>query len=414
MSDKRIMGRTHSKRGSSAVFLTVILATMMSIVIALVYGVKAETAISNADAIISLAGDSILSEFDLKLQQEYGLFLLKGTDDELSEKLLAYVKYSFDDIKDIKLKSVEVTASKYSIANIDLVKKQIIEYMKVREAAGLVKSFMNSYEQSQNPGSNHMQERSLKHGPTIASLPSAGMPKRNLTVAAEELAKKANEVETAFKAGTDTFFINRYIFDVFNSNTQSVNENHFFRNEVEYILAGEMTDKKNIKRIEMALKAMRFPINMAHLYADAEKQAVLTAAAQTLTPGAAAVVTQAALASTWAYAESDNDIELLMSGYKIPMIKDKSTWAIDLNTAIEGILGGTVVPVEEKGYRYNEYLNILLFFQDENIKLARMMDLIQINMRAGYDREFLISEYATGVSVRVNVNDKILSYEKKY
>lgn len=86
----------------------------------------------------------------------------------------------------------------------------------------------------------------------------------------------------------------------------------------------------------MALKAMRFPINMAHLYSDPEKRAALAAAAQAMTPGAAAAATQAALASTWAYAEADNDVELLWQGKKVPMVKDYSTWAIELDNAIEG------------------------------------------------------------------------------
>ena len=53
-------------------------------------------------------------------------------------------------------------------------------------------------------------------------------------------------------------------------------------------------------------------------------------------------------------------------------------------------------------------------FKDENIKIARIMDLIQINMRKSYDKDFLINEYATGISVRVKVNGKMYSYEKQY
>ena len=145
-----------------------------------------------------------------------------------------------------------------------------------------------------------------------------------------------------------------------------------------------------------------------------KKQAALAAAAQVMTPGATAAVTQAALASTWAYAEADNDVELLWQGKKVPMVKDDETWAIDLNSAIEGITGGTVTPLKEKGYNYDEYIQILLYFQDENIKLARILDLIQINMRSQYDKGFLISEYADGITVKVKVNGKNHIYEKRY
>lgn len=77
----------NSKRGSSAVFLSVILAALMTITLALIYGVREETIRSRTDSIVNLAGDSILSEFDSYIQEEYGLFLIRGNDQELSGKL---------------------------------------------------------------------------------------------------------------------------------------------------------------------------------------------------------------------------------------------------------------------------------------------------------------------------------------
>ena len=72
----------------------------MSITLALIYGVREESVRSRADAIINLAGDSVLSEFDYDVQKEYGLFLLKGSDRELSAKLRSYLRYSFADEED--------------------------------------------------------------------------------------------------------------------------------------------------------------------------------------------------------------------------------------------------------------------------------------------------------------------------
>ena len=409
---------TKSKKGSSAVFLTVILAAVMSIALALIHGVKTETARSSADAIIDLAGDSVMSEFDRKLQQEYGLFLLKGTDEELERKLNMYMSYSLDDMDDVEVRTIEVSAARYAIKDTSSIKEQIIEHMKVRTAEGVIDDITGASGGGKNSDSsdleNQMKDRTLRYGPAISSLPSGSVPKKNLTSMAESLADKADDVKAAFKSGTETYMINSYILSHFNSRVHTADSEHFFKNEAEYILGGELSDKKNEKRVEMALKAMRFPINMAYLYSDPEKQAALAAAAQLMTPGAAAAATQAALASTWAYAEADNDVELLMDGHKVPMVKDSSTWAIELDTAIEGIFGGTVVPARGKGYDYGEYLQILLFFQDENIKLARIMDLIQNNMRAVYDKDFLINEYASGISVRVEINGRMYSYEKQY
>ena len=186
-----------------------------------------------------------------------------------------------------------------------------------------------------NPGGTIGINRSLNHGPTIVSLPSANIPSKELTAVAESIADKLSEVDKAFEVGTESYLINSYITEHFNSRGYMKSEDHFFCNEVEYILGGELSDRKNEKRVEMALKAMRFPINLAYLYSDAEKQAALAAAAQLMTPGAAAAATQAALASTWAYAEADNDVKLLWEGHSVPMVKDDSSWAIDLDSAIE-------------------------------------------------------------------------------
>ena len=60
---------------------------------------------------------------------------------------------------------------------------------------------------------------------------------------------------------------------------------------------------------------------LAHIYSDPAEKAETLAMAEILTPGAAAPATQALLASTWAYAESDNDVKLLWQGGKVPVTK---------------------------------------------------------------------------------------------
>lgn len=398
----------NNKKGSSAVFLTVILATLMALTLSLIYGVKAQSIRSTMDAIINLAGDSVLSEYNRELQEEYGLFLLKGTDAELSRKLHRYVGYSVDDMENVEVQSIEVSSSRYSVKDVSIIKKQIIEHMKIMKAEGLIKESLGDL------SSKAMENSTLNHGPTIVSLPSNNIPSKGLTAVAESISNKLSEVDNVFKAGTEEYLINSYILEHFNSKGSIKSQTHFFSSEVEYILGGEVSDLKNQKRVEMALKAMRFPVNLAYLYSDTDKQAALATAAQIMTPGPAAAATQAALASTWAYAEADNDVELLLEGYKVPVLKDKMSWAIDLDSAIEGVFGGVIIPEEEKGYDYNGYLQILLYFQDENIKLARLLDLIQINMRAEYDEEFLISEYSSGISVEVKANGRTYEHEKKY
>ena len=174
MNDKKTGPSIKSKKGSSAVFLTVIMAAIMSIALALIYGVKTETARSSVDAVISLAGDSVMSEFDRKLQKEYGLFLIKGTDEELSRKLDMYVKYSLDDMEDVMIDAVDVSAGRYPIISTSNIKEQIIEHMKARSAEGIVDSITGKEKgNTETDAVNQMEERTLRYGPAISSLPSA-------------------------------------------------------------------------------------------------------------------------------------------------------------------------------------------------------------------------------------------------
>ena len=402
----------NSKRGSSSVFLSVIFAALIAIVLALVYGAREESVRSRADAVLNLAGDSVMSEYNSDVQKEYGLFMLNGSDRELSSKLRRYAEYSLQDMKDVEIEKITVSTGRFSAADTGLIKDQIIEYMKLAAAED---SFNQRKDDTENGNAvNSMEYRTLRHGPTAVSLPSVAVPDKSLTAMAEGLTERVKEMDKVFRDGSESYMINMYILSHFNNRAEAVNTDHFFRNEAEYILAGEASDIKNEKRVEMALKAMRFPLNIAHIYQDPEKRAATLAMAEVMTPGALAPATQAALCATWAYAESDNDVELLWQGYKVPMIKDKASWATYLENAVEGITGDAILPEKEEGYDYGQYLQILMFFQDENIKISRILDLIQINIRKSYDGEFLVNECGAGIYIEAVINGRNYGYEKKY
>ena len=397
-----------SRRGSSAVFIMVILAALISITLALIYGTRAETLKSRVDGIVRLAVDSVMSEYNRDIQQEYGLFIVKGTDKELTAKLRRYVEHSLKNMGEVKLDSVKASGGRFSVVDVEPVREQLLEYMKLAYAEGVIDAAGEAHEL------NDMRERTLRHGPTIASLPSSSLPDKSLSSLAGSIADNIGNADQAFRKGTDKYMMNSYILDKFNSRVNKADGSHFFRNEVEYVLSGELSDAENEKRVETALKAMRFPLNLAHVYSDPAKRAKTLAMAQVLTPGAAAAATQVLLSSTWAYAEADNDVELLWKGYEVPLTKSASTWAIDLDSAVEGLTGGTAVPDVVKGYDYGDYLQILLFFKDENVKIGRIMDLIQINTRKTTDGDFLMNEHYFGIAAEVRVNGTEYGYEKKY
>ena len=387
-------------------FLMTILAALMTITIALMSAARADYTVSRVDLAADLSGDSVMSEFDRYTFEEYGLFLLGGRKAQLTGRFRSYMDHCLDGMSGVRIGNVSVSGEGWCAADTQLVREQMIEHMKYAKVLDLLKP---------DPAveGNDMEYETLRNEKVIVSLPTHDMPKPSLTSTAKSIAENFSDLKSVLREGSDEYLVNKYILSHFNSCAVKVKEDHFFRNEVEYVLGGECSDRKNEKRVELAMQALRFPLNLQYLYSDKEKMEALLAVAEIITPEAAPL-TQMALASTWAYAEADNDIKLLWEGHKVPLMKDDSTWAIDLDSAIEGIKGGIFYPEREKGYDYNGYLQFLLFFQDDTLKTGRIMDLIQINTRMNSDKNFVIAEHSTGIHVALKCGRRNFKYEKKY
>ena len=389
------------KRGSSAVFLSVILASVIAITLTLVFAGRTQARISIADGSLQLASASLLSQYDYYVQRDYGLFLIQGTDAELSEDLRDYTKVS-----------AKASAGRFCTVDLDPVHEQILDYMKSSGGAGLLQDALLDGEDTGGP----MPDRTLRHGPTITSLPSRELPDSSLITSARKLGDHLTNPDAIFRTGSNKFFMAEYILQKFNRAENPRAEDHFFSSEVEYILCGELSDEKNRKQTDLALEGVRTGLNLSHIYSDPEKVSAITAAAEALTPGPVAVLTQAGIAAAWAAAEAVNDVKLLHNGCSVPIVKTSASWAIDLDSVLAGYSGedGCIHPQIDTGRDYDDYLRILLYVKDENIKTARILDLIQINMRKNYDGKFLIQGCATGISVDADAYGRRLSYDRIY
>ncbi len=412
----------HQKRGSSAVFLAVILASLMTITLTLVFAGRNQARISIADGSLNLAAVSLLSEYDYYVQRDYGLFLLQGTDPQLSRSLRDYTGFN-----------AKASAGRFSTVSTDPVRKQILDYMKSTGGAGLIRDAVSGdsggsessggaggRESSGGPGGSESSggsaDRTLRHGPTITSLPSRSWPDADIITEARGLGEKLTNPEAIFRTGTNKFLMDEYILQKFNRADHVNAADHFFSGEVEYIICGQLSDEKNKQRVDLALEAIRTGLNLSHIYSDPKKVEAIVAAAEVLTPGPIGVLTQAAIAASWAAAEAVNDVKLLHKGRKVPIIKTDASWAIDLDSILEGYSGedGCIHPSVNTGRTYGDYLRILLYVKEDNILTARILDLIQINMRKNYDEKFLVQECATGVSVDADVYGRKLSYDRIY
>ena len=125
------------------------------------------------------------------------------------------------------------------------------------------------------------------------------------------------------RAGSDSYFVEQYIFAYFKdaSDGKDLGETYLSQ-EIEYIICGKKSDSANGRSIRNKIVALRGePIICA---SASPMRAQVMAAAQLLTPGPAAVVTEKALTAAWALAESVNDYKLLMAGHRIPLVKTEA------------------------------------------------------------------------------------------
>lgn len=160
-------------------------------------------------------------------------------------------------------------------------------------------------------------------------------------------------------------------------------EGDALRYQVEYLLSGQENDTENLKNVANRLCGLREAANAAYLLSDVQKCTEALAAAELisgllLVPEIAPVL-QGAILLGWAYAESVYDVKVLLSGGKVPLLKDSASWHCDLESALSGNTGGPVA--QGKGLSYEDYLCVFLWMAPLEELTGRAMDMVEADIR---------------------------------
>ena len=154
--------------------------------------------------------------------------------------------------------------------------------------------------------------------------------------------------------------------------------------QIEYLIAGNDKDVANLKKVVNTICFIREAANAAYIFTDKEKcaeaEAVATVLAALLQVPEIASLLKNALLLGWAYAESLYDVEQLLSGNRIPLIKDKTTWHYDLDSALSLKETKETETVAE-GLCYEDYLRLLLLFADMDTLTGRAMNMVEADIR---------------------------------
>lgn len=396
-----------NKAGSVTVFICIFFVTLVFMIMTFV-NVSKQTAVnSSAGALCGLWGESVLAEYDLNLQKRYNLFGFYGYPSDVRRKLEFYGEESFDDKKYIDFQVTGCSLYDYALVNVDVMKEQLAE------AGGL--AFTEKFIRPSKTV-DAIEGAVQRGGNLFEELPSEGSSKSYSVSRVADFLKSADSVKDAAAEGGKSFLVNQYIFAYFkDAKDDRALGQTYLQQEIEYLICAKKSDAANRSSMRTRIIAVRKAVNFAYLNSDAKKCGAAMAAAQILTPGPAAAATQKAILAAWALAESVNDYRLLMDGHRVADMKTEATWAVDLDTILADAGGdGYIYTGIETGRDYEGYLKLFLYSMDERVKILRIMDLIQINMRYLYYDTFLLREYNAGVSFVMEVNGKEHEVVKTY
>ena len=399
-----------------------ILASVLLTVGLFIHAASQTAGRSYADAVFDLAGRSVLSEYDLQLEKRYGLFAIHTDESQAEEKIKYYAAYSFHDnrfrevirgrayidVLKLDLDSVSVSMKGYSMTDANLFEEQIMAYMKT----GIVKD--NLLRKKEYPP--RKQNVVLRNEQLISSLPSNGYNSSAIADIKKITENGLPSIKEIEEESKNTFLVNEYIAGHFLSHIHgSETRDTFFQNEIEYILKGSFDDQRNYSAVRTDLFIIRNVLNLVHIYSDPVKQAKVKAIAAELSLGAAEPVAEPAVAEAWAAAETENDLRLLEDGKPVALVKNKNNWAVPVSNTLEYLdKDGYMKPKIMSGNSYDDYLRILLYFEDREKKLLRCMDLIQLNMKGSYNRSFDLKECYGGFRFAAVANDRAYEYVQKY
>ncbi len=176
--------------------------------------------------------------------------------------------------------------------------------------------------------------------------------------------------------------------------------------QLEYLIAGKETDIENLEAVCGRLLAIREGVNYAYLLSDSGKVAECAALAAalvgaTMIPGLVEAVKQVLLLA-WAFAESVMDVRLLLNGKRVAFQKSAVTWRVSLTGALESGGWSELDDSEDAGgLLYRDYLGILLTLTGRENRIMRSLDVIEGVVREAEGQWFYIDQCIDAFQIRV-------------
>ncbi len=423
------------KKGTITVFLSLIMAVILSLVGAVVTSARYSAARCRAEMVMDMGLTSIFAEYHRELLSRYDLYFIdtsygtgKASEKNTEEHLRKYIDHNcnpakglliFDaaDMAGLKRKKVKILRESLATDSGGRVfKRQATHAVKDRFGMSVIDGLRlncNAYKDSEKERESieinrrKIQEKMdgleldgdakkiskvfdrrkgiLKYvQDNLEKVPDTGLPLDN-TVSYRNnaegigIVRPDSDPDSAVNELLFTEYIgwkmNNYVDD------EKTGPQHC---EMEYVICGKNTDIANLRAVSEKIFMSRELVNTIAVFQDAGKkdQAKLLAGAAALllaSPELEEPLTNMILMA-WGTAESFVDVKTLLNGGKVPFIKKGEDFGIATVLQIP-LYKGITPKKQDKGAGYEDYLKIFLMMTDKTDKVRRAMDVIEMNVR---------------------------------
>ena len=436
----RLIRSIRTKKGSSMV-ITAVMFLGFALCVAASVGVSRRLVVSSeCEAFGRVWTKAVLSEYDVHLLEDYSIMAYFGNDSDVTAKLNAYLDYSAAGKLDAVITGANADLTGYELGDPANFRKALRLGFASNAASELLNGMGRTFRDLDSMDGYEEEGRVINDRVVLDTLPSGGaggsVSADTLTENAQSMGDENTVRNRIAGAGAEILLI----VNSFNNHvTASDDKEHFFVNEWEYIIRGSPDDEVNYRACRRRLFLARNALNLLSLYRDPAKVEIVIAVAEAITPGPLGIITQVIVAEAWAALETEADLDELYSDGRVPVLKTPEQWKTGLGAVLDsddvrrklddesrenldekrGELDGIAgIPVNaaqiREGLNYDEYMMVMILAMNENTRLLRIMDLVQINMKYRYYKDFNMMEYYIGTRFTIDANGRTHVFEDQY